>query len=67
MMSAHTPQCEAGHCEALATIDFGKYIQVVGIRGPVSGKTRYLCAHHGRGIKTDESHRITDGITGWDR
>jgi len=49
--SGHTVPCEAGHCKNTATIDFGRYTQVVGIRGPVGGKVRYLCDHHARGIK----------------
>lgn len=63
-MSAHTPgPCEAGHCDKPSTVDFGKYIRVVGIQGPISGKVRYLCDHHARGIKRPDDVRPRSQLT----
>lgn len=40
-----TGDCD--HCARLATLDFGKAVQVPGL----PGKTRRVCCHHGRGLR----------------
>jgi hypothetical protein len=44
-------QCDAGSfgdCPNTATVDFGKYIRVVGLG---SAKVRHLCCTHARGLR----------------
>ena len=63
-MDLMRPLCDVRHGafeSPEADVDFGRYVRVPGLIGPVAGKVRFLCDHHARGLfgSRDPRYRLT--------